>query len=608
LTGDIVESASVAAQASYKEYGDILSFKGKLTDTVGFNFVSVAPAQLEAMVLETPVGGRLLTDWVGRTFESAIVEGMDTSILTGYLKGEGIEKIVNRLTGAFDIIKRDAESLTRTYIADANNRAAKSVYDANSDIIDAEEWNATLEFNSKPGRGTCLRCAGMSGKIFKLNEPHVRPPLHPNCVTAESIIFAPDVTHFMETKYSGAVIKLTLSDATVVTVTPNHMLMTPDGLVMARCLTNTDNLLCGSNLKGVVFGDPNDDGNNLRIDNIVKSFSKTSGVAITSMPMAPEYFHGDGIFGNKDIDIIDANSFLKNGINTKFVEMFSNKAFSSVSFTSFLDAYSAVTSFFERYLVATPSRIGLSREFFSFVQRCRSESDFIGFTSASGLESILFEKFDNWRAACSELLGDFEDGKFVIEEFDNFFRVKPQVLGVDRGTEREPSFKKSVFDCSAGSNVHEWGYLGEMPTAHVEPVKIINVSVVHVENLSVYDVTTLSSMYTVNGVLSSNCRCFMTPVTKSYRELGLNIDELKDAARPYTTRDGKKILKAGQFDGNFEDFFNSKGVTFQKGLVGPNRLRLMKEGKIEFSDLVDDAGDIRLLRKGKDGGYVGIEK
>jgi len=95
--------------------------------------------------------------------------------------------------------------------------------------------------------------------------------------------------------------------------------------------------------------------------------------------------------------------------------------------------------------------------------------------------------------------------------------------------------------------------------------------------------------------------------TKSYRDLGLNIDELKDAARPYTTKDGKKILKAGQFDGNFEDFFNSKGVTFQKGLVGPNRLRLMKEGKIEFSDLVDDAGDIRLLRKGKDGGYVGIE-
>jgi len=283
LTGDIVESASVAGQASYKEYGDILSFKGKLTDTVGFNFVSVAPAQLKAMVLETPMGGRLLTDWVGRTFEGAIAAEMDTSILTGYLKGEGIEKIVNRLTGAFDIIKRDAESLTRTYIADANNSAAKSVYDANSDIVDAEEWCATLEFNSVPGRGTCMSCGLLDGRVFKLDEPHVRPPKHPNC------------------------------------------------------------------------------------------------------------------------------------------------------------------------------------------------------------------------------------------------------------------------------------------------------------------------------------RCFMLCKTKSYRDLGLNIDELKDAARPYTTRDGKKILKAGQFDGNFEDFFNSKGVTFQKGLVGPNRLRLMKEGKVEFSDLVDDAGDIRLLRKGKDGGYVGIE-
>jgi SPP1 gp7 family putative phage head morphogenesis protein len=284
LTGSIADAATIAGDASVKEYGDILSFKGKLTDTVGFNFVSVAPEQLKALVQNTPVGGRLLNDWVSRTFESAVAAEIDTAVLTGYLKGEGIEKITNRLVSAFDIIRREAETLTRTYIADANNQAAKAVYDANSDIIDAEEWNATLEINTKAGRGTCLRCAGLDGKIFKLDEPHVRPPIHPNC------------------------------------------------------------------------------------------------------------------------------------------------------------------------------------------------------------------------------------------------------------------------------------------------------------------------------------RCFLTPKTKSYRELGLNIDELKDAARPYTTKDGKKILRAGQFDGNFEDFFNAKGATYQKDLVGPNRLRLMNEGKVKFADLVDDSGNVRLLRKGEDGGYVGLIK
>ena len=98
----------------------------------------------------------------------------------------------------------------------------------------------------------------------------------------------------------------------------------------------------------------------------------------------------------------------------------------------------------------------------------------------------------------------------------------------------------------------------------------------------------------------------MTPRTVSYRDLGLDLDELKQSARPYTTKDGKRILHAGQFDGNFEDFYNSRGMVYQKELVGANRYRLMQEGKLKFADLVDDRGNVRLLRKGKNGGYVGL--
>jgi len=53
----------------------------------------------------------------------------------------------------------------------------------------------------------------------------------------------------------------------------------------------------------------------------------------------------------------------------------------------------------------------------------------------------------------------------------------------------------------------------------------------------------------------------MTPITKSYRELGLDIDELKTSLRPYTEREAgtsigaglqRDILAAGQYDGDFE--------------------------------------------------------
>ncbi|MDY0251152.1 MAG: phage minor head protein [Pseudomonas sp.] len=180
LTGNIQEAAAVAGEASYREYGNILSFDGKLAETVGFDFVSVSPAQLRAMAVNVPVGGKLLQDWVANSFKFHITDEIREEMMAGVFKGESIGKIVDRLVESFDMIERDAITLARTWISDANNHAAKAVYDANSDIIDKEQWCAALEVSLK-GYSTCLRCAGMDGRTFKLDEEHIRPPLHLRC-------------------------------------------------------------------------------------------------------------------------------------------------------------------------------------------------------------------------------------------------------------------------------------------------------------------------------------------------------------------------------------------------------------------------------------------
>ncbi len=178
LTGQIADAATVAGNATLAETGRILSFNGAVAE---FNFVALSASQLKSMVTGTPIGGRLLNDWVNRTFDRAIISEIDEAILIGYLKGEGIPKLTSRLTKSFDLVRREAESLTRTYIAEANNQAAKAVYDANSDIVKGEEWNAHLEVNHTSGRGTCLRCAALDGRTYKLDEDHIRPPLHVSC-------------------------------------------------------------------------------------------------------------------------------------------------------------------------------------------------------------------------------------------------------------------------------------------------------------------------------------------------------------------------------------------------------------------------------------------
>jgi len=96
----------------------------------------------------------------------------------------------------------------------------------------------------------------------------------------------------------------------------------------------------------------------------------------------------------------------------------------------------------------------------------------------------------------------------------------------------------------------------------------------------------------------------MLPVTVSYRDLGLNIDELKDKARPFTVVNGipiddggkRKILDFGMFEGNAQDFIKSKGPLYLKNTVGPKRKALIDAGLVDFKDLVDKKGSVILLK------------
>lgn len=154
---------------------------------MGFNFVTVAPDQLRSMMVSTPVGGRLLNEWISDSFETRISESIEEAVRAGMLKGESVAKTIERVdfalgTGAGRAsIAMDAENIVRTYIADINNTAAEAVYKANSDIIEKEKWNATFEVSTKSGSGTCMQCAGLHGKEFDIGGDHMRPPAHLRC-------------------------------------------------------------------------------------------------------------------------------------------------------------------------------------------------------------------------------------------------------------------------------------------------------------------------------------------------------------------------------------------------------------------------------------------
>jgi len=457
-----------------------------------------------------------------RTFEGlkGITDEMSKQISStlaqGIADGKGPLELARQINDRVDKIGiTRARILARTEIVRAHHVATVQMYE-NWGVVGVSvmaEW-----ITAEDGR-VCPDCAAMARKnkgygkgVYTLDQIRGLIPLHPQCVTGDSIIVSPDVKYLMDSVYSGPIVKISLSNGTDLSVTSNHMLFTPKGLVMARFLSKSDYLLNSTLLERVIFSNPDYNRDDIRIDNIVKSFSKSGGCSARRMPMSPEYFHGDAIFCKEDINIIDATRFLKDGINTSFIEHFINQNFSSGSVLDVFKSFGNFAHVFKSVFSSSNSFVGFSREFLAFFNGCLIHSKKHGVASISCGNSIIFKRSDYDRATNHEFFSKFFNRSSIIEISDHFVMINIDSIMNNIFSERKSSINKSFFDSISFFEINRISNAFESFASHVTPVQIINVSSYHVDDLPVYDVSTMSTIYNVNGVLSSNCRCVAIPL------------------------------------------------------------------------------------------------
>lgn len=79
------------------------------------------------------------------------------------------------------------------------------------------------------------------------------------------------------------------------------------------------------------------------------------------------------------------------------------------------------------------------------------------------------------------------------------------------------------------------------------------------------------------------CRSLEVPITKTFRELGLDIDE----AAPSTRASDEGQIPAGT---TFDEFLRRKGDAYADEMLGKGRADLWREGKVTLRDLVSGTG------------------
>ena len=87
-----------------------------------------------------------------------------------------------------------------------------------------------------------------------------------------------------------------------------------------------------------------------------------------------------------------------------------------------------------------------------------------------------------------------------------------------------------------------------------------------------------------------NCRCILLPLIKSFRELGIDLDEVPDRVR--ASMDGSVPAEI-----TASEWFKTKDKAFQKQYLGEGRYNLYKEGKISLSDLISKSGETLTIKE-----------
>lgn len=150
----------------------------RLTEAIGVDLNNLRPApellRTLSQMKTVRLRGRTLGQWFHK-FEADRFSRVESAVRLGMIEGDTITQIARRIRQAGETSKIAVNALARTSVNHVANTAREAFYEANSDIIKDVRWTATLD-----GRTSAI-CRARDGLAWPVDEPHPRPPAHPNC-------------------------------------------------------------------------------------------------------------------------------------------------------------------------------------------------------------------------------------------------------------------------------------------------------------------------------------------------------------------------------------------------------------------------------------------
>jgi len=444
---------------------------------------------------------------------------MSRIMANGLAGGQGPLEIARDLRGSLDsLTKTRAETLARSEIIAAHAEGQLDAFEA----LGVEEVGVEAEISTAGDDHVCDECAALEGVVLTIEEARGLIPRHPNCILGDSIVDAPDVVAAMSGNYSGQVIKIATAKGRVITVTENHILLTQFGFVPAKFLYQGLHLVDAPVPDNQIINGPDNNGNKLCIADVFTSLRESTSMFSMSMPLSPENLHGDGRSFDSEICVVRPDSKLRDQFNPTIRSQSIEDQlpiFQLGYFKSSLARCSSFAEFFKSIAFAADSSMGLCRDGLAILLGGILKTNNVSLASSTWLNAILTQATANGVSGTMELLRDCLNAHPILKQFQRLIDWDRNTFSNSGTVDFDASLFKSVLD-SVAFNAHAFGNMGDTFSGKMSFDRVVNIECFHVANTPVFDLFTKSTIYSVNGVLSSNCRCSFKPALKDRKEAG----------------------------------------------------------------------------------------
>lgn len=372
--------------------------------------------------------------------------------------GESLEQLIKRISPPFDKKRARRIAVTETTRAYAE---ANSYIWQKSGVVEGRQWQTAAD------ERVCPICGPLHGQTVTLGKAFegglTNPPAHPNCILPGNEVMAiGPISAAAKSFYVGRAVEVSLASGRNLTVTENHSILTPQGWIAAKFLNKGDNIFYAARPEGIAARiEPDNEHVPAAVEQVFRALEESGTVTSVRMPATAEDFYGDGRFLDGNVNIVHADGLLLGDVQAKRSEIASKGDLNGNSADEFsLVGKSALAQGFA----------GNSAPASGIVRRCEQCGSLLGRSiGPAGIHGI-------------------RDSARRDTSLENALAESP---AIDPGLARE--FLLSFASDVALQEIVEIRYFD---------------AACHVYDLQ----CDLYGLYTCNGVLVKNCRCWIVPV------------------------------------------------------------------------------------------------